>query len=84
MDYLSFNERVTAREDIAVEDDECRLGGIDHTTVESRADVTSASKADEAADALMSVFESQPVQSTTAVSHAAQVETAKPAQRVSR
>ena len=126
MVHLSFNERLTAREDIAVEDDEglpddaawhltarasstasqrdelphattkggfladlCvvaaafrvvvdshgaqRRGWVSrhYTTVKSRADVTSASKADEAADAEESVFESQPIQSIAAVSRKA-------------
>ena len=42
---------------------------------EVRANMTSASKADEAADAEKSVFELQQVQSTSAVSYARQVET---------
>ena len=42
---------------------------------EVRANMTSASKVDEAADTEKSVFESQPVQSTSAVSYAGQVET---------
>ena len=42
--------------------------------MKSRAGVTSASKANEAADAEESVFESQPVQSTAAVSRAGQIE----------
>ena len=40
-----------------------------------RANMTSASKVDEAADTEGSVFKSQPVQSTSAVSYAGQVET---------
>ena len=127
MVHLSFNERLTAREDIAVEDDEglpddaawhltarasstasqrdelphattkggfladlCvvaaafrvvvvdsrgaqRRGWVSrhYTSVKSRADVTSASGADEAADAEESVFESQPIQSIAAVSRKA-------------
>ena len=125
MVHLSFNE-LTAREDIAVEDDEglpddaawhltarasstaiqrdeflhattkggfladlCvvaaavrvvvdshgaqRRGWVSrqYTTVKSRADVTNASEADEAADAEESVFESQPIQSIAAVSRKA-------------
>ena len=42
---------------------------------EVRTNMTSASKVDEAADTEESVFESQPVRSTSAVSYAGQVET---------